>query len=219
MPGKTELRALLRAQRQAMGDGGRSDAGDRFVSQALQWAQSLQRQAVALPLTGRTAGVPTLPAPLRIGAYLSSGTEPPTASLLRVLTDAGYQVYVPVCEAGFLLSWVLWRPDIPLHRSALAPVDEPVGERLPAAFMKEAAGILLPALAADAHGIRLGHGGGYYDRFLASLGPAGQRPRTAAMVYDHELLPAGAIGREPWDAPVDGVLTPRRCASTAAGRT
>ncbi|MCY0904381.1 5-formyltetrahydrofolate cyclo-ligase [Arthrobacter sp. H14-L1] len=213
---KTELRALLRAQRQEMGDGGRSDAGDGFVGQALQWAQSLRRPMAARPVTGSAVEISS-PAPLSIGAYLSSGTEPPTAGVVRALTDAGYHVYVPVCEVGFLLSWVRWRPDIPLHRSALAPVDEPVGERLPAAFMMEAAGILLPALAVDADGIRLGHGGGYYDRFLALLGPAAQRPPTVAMVYDHELLAAGAIGREPWDAPVDGVLTPRRYAATAAG--
>ncbi|MBG0741330.1 5-formyltetrahydrofolate cyclo-ligase [Paeniglutamicibacter antarcticus] len=212
MSEKSELRALLRAQRQAMGDDGRSDAGDHFVEQALQWATFLRRHVCGPPGAGATL----LPAALRIGAYLSSGTEPPTDGVLCALTDAGYQVYVPVCEVGFRLSWVHWQPSIPMLRSALAPVDEPVGERLPAAFMKEAAGILLPALAADVHGIRLGHGGGYYDRFLASLGPAGERPPTAAMVYDHELLPAGVIGREPWDAPVDGVLTPVRYVSTAA---
>ncbi|MDJ0358068.1 5-formyltetrahydrofolate cyclo-ligase [Paenarthrobacter sp. PH39-S1] len=221
-----------------MNDGDREDAGRRLVAQALSWARSLSNGREHAPsagageqrrpssgsaaelasYSGSAAGPVPGSAPVRLGAYISGGTEPPTEQLLHVLVQAGYQILVPVCEPDFKLSWVRWRPDIPLRRSRLAPVDEPAGERQPADVMAGAAGILLPALAADAWGNRLGHGGGYYDRFLAALAQTGTRPATAAVVYDHELLSAGELEHDVLDARVGGVLTPRGyTAATASG--
>ena len=69
--------------------------------------------------------------------------------------------------------------------------------------------VLLPALAVDGAGTRLGQGGGHYDRTLALL-PSTRpgRPVLAAVVRDPELLPAGALPREAHDVPVDAALTP-----------
>ena len=67
-----------------------------------------------------------------------------------------------------------------------------------------AAAVVMPALAVAEDGMRLGQGGGYYDRFLAELP---QAVPTVALVFEDELLPAGAIPAEPTDRPVDGVVT------------
>ena len=63
--------------------------------------------------------------------------------------------------------------------------------------------VLLPALAFDRRGYRLGFGGGYYDRFLPTLAHA---PLLAGPAYAFQLLPAVPV--EPWDCPVHLVVTP-----------
>jgi 5-formyltetrahydrofolate cyclo-ligase len=70
--------------------------------------------------------------------------------------------------------------------------------------------LLLPALAAGRDGVRLGQGGGFYDRLLSKLAAYPAGPLRVAVVHDDELLPAGAVPAEPYDldALVDEVLTP-----------
>lgn len=145
-----------------------------------------------------------------VAAYLAVGAEPATDVLLKRLTDAGHSVLLPVCEMNFQLAWTRWIPGVELRSSTLAPVVEPAGRRETVQVMEEVGLILLPALAADINGNRLGQGGGYYDRFLASLSQVQHAPRTAAVVYEHELLAANSFPYTPLDVPVDGVLTPER---------
>ena len=84
-----------------------------------------------------------------------------------------------------------------LRQRALAPGGRLYG-------LAAAAAVVMPALAVAEDGMRLGQGGGYYDRFLAELP---QAMPTVALVFEDELLPAGAIPAEPTDRPVDGVVT------------
>lgn len=137
-------------------------------------------------------------------AYISMGNEPPTGDLLGALATSGRTVYVPVCEAGHQLSWVRWIPGVEMVRSKLAPVMEPVGPRLPFGSLGPVAAVLIPALAVDDSGVRLGQGGGYYDRFLAGTAQL----MVAAVVHAHEVLPAGTLPHDPLDAPVTHALTP-----------
>ena len=67
--------------------------------------------------------------------------------------------------------------------------------------------VLVPAQAVDEHGDRLGQGGGYYDRFIASLPGLGRVPKLLAMVFEHELMPAGSFPVDPFDQRVDAVAT------------
>ncbi|NKX49627.1 5-formyltetrahydrofolate cyclo-ligase, partial [Arthrobacter deserti] len=142
-----------------------------------------------------------------VAAYLSVGPEPSTALLLPGLARAGYEVVVPVCEPDYRLSWTRWYEGVPLARSPRAWVDEPVGERFDGSIMSGVPLILAPGLAVDGAGNRLGQGGGYYDRFLGSLGAAPRRPRTVGVVYRHELVPAGTFGSTALDVPLDGAVT------------
>lgn len=155
--------------------------------------------------------------PVTVAAYLGVGTELSTDVLLSRLAGAGHPILLPVCEPAFQLSWVRWVPGTELVPSTLAPVLEPVGRRETVQIMEDVDVVLLPALAADMAGNRLGQGGGYYDRFLASLSQVRQKPLTAAVVYDHELVSAGTFEYTPLDVPVDGVFTPRRWRQSTAG--
>ena len=142
-----------------------------------------------------------------VACYLSTGAEPSTELLLPALTRAGYRVVVPVCEPEYQLSWVQWYDGVELVRSPRAWVYEPVGERLPSAIMADVPLILLPGLAVDADGNRIGQGGGYYDRFLASVARLPEQPKEVGVFYPHEVVAPGSFEVTELDAPLDGAVT------------
>jgi 5-formyltetrahydrofolate cyclo-ligase len=83
-------------------------------------------------------------------------------------------------------------------RSGAFAISEPTGEAT-----KEIDLVLVPALAADVRGNRLGKGKGFYDRFLAGF--AG---KAYAVVFEQELLPE--VPTDSHDQRVNGVITPKR---------
>ncbi|UWX96441.1 5-formyltetrahydrofolate cyclo-ligase [Arthrobacter zhaoxinii] len=182
-------RDFLRLRRE-MTDAEKADAASGLARLGLAWAQEL------VPHGGTVAG------------YLSVGSEPGTGELLEGLCTAGYRVVVPVCEPGRRLSWCDWTPETVLAPGLHGSLLEPTGERFAAADLTELGLVLVPALAADSSGGRMGKGGGYYDRFLARLRADGNPAPAAAVVYDHEFVPAGSFETTPLDAAVDAVLTP-----------
>ncbi|MHA7306801.1 5-formyltetrahydrofolate cyclo-ligase [Arthrobacter sp. TMN-49] len=169
-------------------------AGADLARVGLEWLASVSSSGAGMTVCG----------------YVSTGLEPPTGPLLTAWVAAGHTVYVPVCEPDFQLSWARWHPGIEMAKSVLAPVMEPVGPRLPFAALGLVQAILLPALAVDTAGVRLGQGGGYYDRFLAII-PA---LPLAAVVYAHELVAPGLLPHDSLDVSVTYALTPagyQRC--------
>lgn len=185
---KKSRRAEVRAQRRAL-------SPDQAAHQGVQLA------ARAMDYLNDCTGTVT-----RVGAYLSTPEEPDTSVLLHAIFEAGIEVYLPVCEKGFQLTWTLWSPGAPLRRSTLAPVDEPVGPRHGAEIFEQIHTLFIPALLVDEHGLRLGQGGGYYDRFLPQI--EDQATRVAALVYAQEFVPAGNFPVAAHDRPVDVVITP-----------
>ncbi|MCC9203734.1 5-formyltetrahydrofolate cyclo-ligase [Arthrobacter sp. zg-Y769] len=143
-----------------------------------------------------------------VAGYLAVGTEPGTGALLQGLFRSGYRVVLPVCEPERRLSWCYWTPETELAPGLHDSLLEPVGERYAAADLPGLDLVLVPALAADSAGGRIGKGGGYYDRFLAALRADGNPAPAVAVVYGHEFVPAGSFETTPLDAPVDAVLTP-----------
>ena len=83
---------------------------------------------------------------------------------------------------------------------------EPGGPRLGPAAVLEADAVLLPGLAVDGRGTRLGRGGGSYDRVLARLAAAGAHPALVVLLHDGELL--DRVPAEPHDRPVQAAVTP-----------
>lgn len=150
----------------------------------------------------------------RVGLYLSTDEEPGTQELLERLVQAGIEVYLPICQPNHVLEWTAWQPGIRLARSAVAPVDEPVGPRFGPEIFEQLHTLFIPALLVDEHGARLGQGGGYYDRFLPHI--AQQATRIAALVYAQEFVLAGTFPVQSHDRPVDVVITPEGYFSIAA---
>lgn len=141
-------------------------------------------------------------------AYVPVGTEPGSIELLDMLLRRAGRVLLPVARTTadntpLPLSWGEYRPGtLTTGRWGLL---EPPQPWLPASALAEAALVLVPALAVDRGGVRLGRGRGFYDR---SLGRRDPYAPLVALVRDAELLdeiPAG-----PHDVPMTHALTPQR---------
>ncbi|MEU7524823.1 5-formyltetrahydrofolate cyclo-ligase [Saccharothrix sp. NPDC042600] len=131
-------------------------------------------------------------------AYLAVGGEPGSVEMLDVLRDAGYRVLLPVVVGAAPLDWAE-------YDGALRPgpygLREPAGAVLGPSALGSAALVLVPALAVDHRGVRLGRGGGHYDRSL----PLARGPKVA-VVRESEFVPS--LPAEPHDVLMDAVLTP-----------
>lgn len=190
---KGEARHLLRARRREL-VAGRDLAADAeaiaaaVVGTALRGSEPLAPRGTALttPFEARV----WRPSHLRTAlSYESLPHEPPTTALNSALQAVGHRVLVPITLPDMRLEWCdLADPD----RTPLG-VDAP----------RRADLAVVPALAVDTTGTRLGQGGGCYDRVLPML------PLDCPVVallhpgeYTEEVLP-----RDPHDVPVTAVVT------------
>jgi len=155
--------------------------------------------------------MPEVAAAGTVAAYYSVGTEPDTRSLVFALWKRGSYVVLPVLLGDGDLDWASYEgPDslAPGPRGLLQPTEPARG----VGTIARADVVLVPALAVDVSGNRLGRGGGSYDRALARVG--GQVP-VIALLYDGELLPSVPV--MPHDRPVGAVARPghgiTRCAT------
>ncbi|HUZ51233.1 MAG TPA: 5-formyltetrahydrofolate cyclo-ligase [Streptosporangiaceae bacterium] len=162
------------------------------------------RKAAGRALRDTVLGLPETGMAGTIAAYLSIGTEPETAALVFALWKRGSYVLLPVLRADNDLDWASYEgPDslAPGPHGLLQPIEPARG----AAAISSADLIIVPALAADRRGYRLGRGGGSYDRALARVGPA---VPTIALLYDGDLLDEVPAG--PLDQRVRSVAQPTR---------
>lgn len=147
-------------------------------------------------------GMPEVAAAGTIAAYYSVGTEPDTRGLVFALWKRGGYVILPVLLPDGDLDWASYEgPDslAPGPRGLLQPAEPVRGT----GTVARADVVLVPALAVDVAGNRLGRGGGSYDRALARVGA--QVP-VIALLYDAELLPSVPV--MPHDQRVRAVARP-----------
>jgi 5-formyltetrahydrofolate cyclo-ligase len=130
--------------------------------------------------------------------------------LRESLAKAGVRVLLPVVLPDGVLDWTEDAGEANQLPSRGIGGPEPIGPRLGPEAVREVDVMLIPALAVDTLGRRLGQGVGYYDRVLAMLSPA---IPVIALVHEEEVLDAAVepIPTEPHDLPVHAVATPRRC--------
>ena len=136
----------------------------------------------------------------RLAAYAGVDGEPPTRALLDRLLSAGVAVVLPVVTETELR----WAPYDGWDALVAGPMGllQPAGHANGSDALASVDLVLVPALAVDGHGNRLGRGKGYYDRALADVEPQ----RCVAVVYDDEVV--DEIPVEDHDRPVGAVLTP-----------
>ncbi|MFF2932697.1 5-formyltetrahydrofolate cyclo-ligase [Streptomyces mirabilis] len=167
----------------------------------------LRESAGALAL--RALELPELAHAGTVAAYVSVGSEPGTLALLDALHARGVRVLLPVLLADNDLDWGAYAGEGSLERvqhGGRMALLEPTGERFGPEAVQEADAVLLPGLAVDRRGMRLGRGGGSYDRVLARLERAGADPALVVLLYDAEVVEH--VPAEPHDRPVHAVVTP-----------
>lgn len=185
---KPQLRARLLADRAALSAETRRAAGQALTEQLLSAPEVTRAEVVA--------------------GYVGVGTEPPTLPLLNQLHDRGARVLLPVLRADDDLDWADFTGEAGLVQ-ARRGLLEPSGPRLGVEAVCAADVMLCPGLAVGRGGIRLGRGGGSYDRALSRLASAGATDPgvwTCTLLFDHEVL--DAVPADPHDRPVRAVATP-----------
>jgi 5-formyltetrahydrofolate cyclo-ligase len=163
----------------------------------------------AAALAGRALALPELAGARTVAAYVSVGSEPGTLALLDALRERGVRVLLPVLLPDNDLDWGEYETEAALARvrhGGKMALYEPAGERLGPDAVTGADVMLLPGLAVDARGMRLGRGGGSYDRVLARLERADAHPALVVLLYDTEVVEH--VPAEPHDRPVHAVVTP-----------
>ncbi|UNZ18834.1 5-formyltetrahydrofolate cyclo-ligase [Streptomyces sp. 891-h] len=144
-------------------------------------------QAAARSLARHVLELPEMAGARTVAGYVSVGSEPGTGPLLEALRSRGVRVLLPVLQEDNDLDWADYEgPDalVAAGRGLL----EPSGTRLGPEAVAEADVVLLPGLAVDRGGLRLGRGAGCYDRVLARLAAHRVRPFCAVLLYDGEVV-------------------------------
>lgn len=189
-PSKVQLRVKLRAMRARL---------------TLE-----QRRFAAARVLANLVGTRAFGVSRRIACYLPADGEVDTRDVIERIQRMRKTVYLPVLSR--LRADRLWFAALG-SETKLAPnrfgILEP---RVPARELLRAEEldlILLPLVAFDRDGNRLGRGAGYYDRSLAFLRNRRflRKPRLLGLAYDFQRV--AKIGADPWDVALDGVVTDR----------
>jgi 5-formyltetrahydrofolate cyclo-ligase len=187
--------------------------GRAVLAEKTRWRTTLVAARRALPAAeraARAAALATAAVELAAGtggpvcAYLPVGSEPGSPELVAALHDAGHEVLLPVVppDAG-PLDWAAYTGPDSLAAGPLG-LREPTGPRLGPGAIARARLVLVPGLAVDLSGVRLGRGAGHYDRTLPLAAPD---VPIVIVLNDEELVER--LPAEPHDRLVTGALLAR----------
>jgi len=191
----------------------KATARSRFVNnrRALGNRERARQSAAAVR---RLLAEPRLTSADTVAAYWPLGTEPDTRPLIRALLERGARVLLPVLLPDRDLDWARYDGDPAALAGGGAGTRQPQGTALGVDAVLRARVVIIPALAVTATGVRIGRGGGSYDRVLsriAAAAAAGESvPWTCAFLYGDELGTLDPAAVEPHDRAVDAACAGSR---------
>jgi 5-formyltetrahydrofolate cyclo-ligase len=130
-----------------------------------------RREVWSSAIVGSVHELPEIVAARTVTGYLSFGSEIPTRELIAILDTEGKHVGVPVVRDGEMVM-VTFRPGDETERSDFGMEEPSGGEEIPP---QEVDALVIPGLAFDRSGYRLGYGGGFYDRYVRRTRPEALR--------------------------------------------
>lgn len=212
VPGRDTAHATVRDTARGTAEGA---ARDTAHVAKIELRRTLLPRRRALPAAQRAAAAGLVRAalvdlvrrlrPTRVAAYVPVGTEPGGAELpdvLREILAPTVPLLLPVLCPDLDLDWAAYRGPESLVAAGRG-VREPAGPRLGPAAIGRADLVVVPAVAVDRRGMRLGRGGGSYDRALARVGADAL---TVALLHDGEFVET--VPADPHDQRVRAVITP-----------
>lgn len=167
-----------------------------------------RNEELAEILRDRVLEIPAVADARCVSVYASRPHEPGTLPLIEALHARGVRVLIPRLGDGLQRGWSTYHGGDDLIERAPGRPPEPSGEFLPAEALADADVIVVPALAVDSTGVRLGQGGGWYDRALELARPDAP---VVALTFASEFHGPGEapLPREDHDLPVTMVVTPQ----------
>lgn len=171
----------------------------------------LRRQVANQAIVRRLTALPAYRRARTLALYWPADGEADVRALAVHARARGKRVYLPAVGHAGKMHFAPWPRGARLRRNRYG-IPEPVGGRRASAALLDL--VLMPLVAFDRQGNRLGMGGGYYDRALAA-----RRRRPMRIGVAFALQEAAAIPAQPWDVPVEAVITEhgrRACRRTRA---
>lgn len=203
-----------KADREATGVEGAAADPASLALQKAGLRQSLRRGRSAIPLPQRRRSARQAALQLlrrrflnrarHVAVYLSVRSELSTAPLIAGLLRRRHRLWAPVTLPGGRMRFAPLRPHSCLRRSALGLPQ--AARARPLRTARRLHLMVLPLLAFDAHGRRLGNGGGYYDRALCGV-RRGHRPLLVGYAFAAQEV--ARVPAESWDVRLDAVVTER----------
>ncbi len=151
-----------------------------------------------------------------VGLYMALPQEVPTIALVERAWQEGKQVYLPLChkkqrgEMDFIAC--LGQEDLALGAYNIMEPTEEAAARSGAKLIPDANTgqldiLLVPGVAFDKQGYRIGFGGGYYDRFLQRLLCAEPKAKTRCIGMALAWQIVEKVPYDTWDIPMHGMVT------------
>lgn len=175
-------------------------------------AISAQQQSLAARALGkRLALMPQFVGVKRIAVYLASDGEIDPNEFVQWAWAQNIECYLPILDKNqqHVMRFGLYHSasELVLNRFKIPEPKVGVEQQLAADHLDV---ILLPLVAFDLSGNRMGMGGGYYDRVLAFKSQLSYHSRPMLLGIAHELQRVMALNPTKWDVPLEGVVTPER---------
>lgn len=170
---------------------------------------SQQAHKAALAIQAQLKQYCDYPKAKQIACFLSFDGEIDTRPLIEMIISEKGQCFLPKLRPyqPNRLWFMPFDNNTPLrnNRFGIPEVDLAVNHAIAISKIDI---LLIPLVAFDKHANRLGMGGGFYDATLAHLAEKKQRPQCIGVAFEQQRV--DSVPTQPWDFPLDGVLTPER---------
>ena len=182
-----------------MYDSKQSPAARAHMRQQRQALDAPAQLAAANAVSSRITQLPGWSVASRIVLYLANDGEINTSPLAALCRTQGKQLFLPVIKANSELEFARWDTNITLQVNRFGiPEPDAGAERCDASALDI---VIVPLVAWDLQGRRLGMGGGFYDKALAGV----SGPLLVGLA--HTMQQAPCVPSDPWDISMDFVLT------------